>query len=130
MKRCIFPAGIRPVAPYSPGVYVEATKTLYISGQLGFLPDDPTGKALASTIEEQTDLALKNMGKVLAEVGLSFENLVSVEVLLSDMSFFGQVNGVYGKYFPKDPPSRAAYAVKGLPLNALVEIKGIAVKFD
>ena len=129
MKRCIFPQGIKPLAPYSPGVYVEATRTLYISGQLGFDPKDETGKTLAKTVAEQADLALQNVGKVLKEVGLGFENLVSVEVLLANMDDFGAVNEVYGKYFPKDPPARAAYAVKTLPLNAAVEIKGIAVKF-
>ena len=128
MKRCIFPAGIKPLAPYSPGVYVESTKTLYISGQLGFDPKD--GKVLAKTVAEQTDEALKNVGKVLAEVGLNFDNLVSVEVLLNDMADFAAMNEIYAKYFPSNPPSRAAFAVKQLPLDAKVEIKGVAVKFD
>ncbi len=49
-KRCVFPNGVVPIAPYSPGVWVERTGTLYISGQIGLLPDN---KTLAATVAEQ-----------------------------------------------------------------------------
>ena len=124
MKKGIYPAGASALAPYSPGMYVEATKTLYISGQIGIKAD---GK-LAATIQEQTSIALERMGQVLKEAGMDFENVVSTDVLVTDMANYGAVNETYAKIFTKEAPARAAYAVKELPFNALVEIKAIAVK--
>ncbi len=69
------------------------------------------------------------MGAVLKEQNLGFENVVTTDVLLVDMADYAAMNEVYAKFFPKEAPARAAYAVKGLPLGALVEIKAIAVKF-
>lgn len=126
MKRCIYPAGVVPIAPYSPGVLVSGQQTLYISGQLGFLAD---GKTLAPNVAEQTKLALERLGSVLKEAEMTFENVVSTDVLLADMEDYAAMNAEYAKFFPANAPARAAYAVKGLPLKAMVEIKAIAVKF-
>ena len=126
-KRCIFPAGVVPIAPYSPGVWVERTQTLYISGQIGLLPD---GKTLAPTVGEQTVIALEKMRAVLKEVDMTLDDVVTTDVLLTDMANYGPMNEVYGKFFSKNAPARAAYAVQGLPLGALVEIKAVAVKFN
>ncbi len=93
-KRCIFPGGVKPAFPYSPGVWVEHSQTLYISGQLGMLDDN---KTLAATVSQQTVVALERMGKILKEVGLSFENVVSAEVLLTDMDNFAAMNAEYVK---------------------------------
>lgn len=126
MKRCIWPAGAKTLAPYSPGVLVGG-KTLYISGQIGISSD---GSLVPGGIAAETTQALENMRNVLKEAGFTFDNVVSCDVLLTDMSEFGAVNDVYKTFFEVDPPSRACYAVKDLPAGALVEIKAIAVALN
>lgn len=112
------------IGPYSQAI--EANGMLFISGQI---PIDPaTGKIVEGDITEQTEQVMKNIAAILDAAGYSFENVVKSTCLLSDMSNFAAMNAVYGKYYSNEPPARAAFAVKGLPLNALIEIETIAVK--
>lgn len=112
------------IGPYSQAVEVGCT--LYISGQI---PIDPaTGKIVSGGIKEQTEQVMKNIAAILEEAGYSFDDVVKSTCLLSDMDNFAGMNEVYGKYYSKNPPARAAFAVKTLPLNVLVEIETIAVK--
>jgi 2-iminobutanoate/2-iminopropanoate deaminase len=112
------------VGPYSQAV--EANGTLYIAGQI---PVDPsTGKIVDGGIIEQTQQVMKNIAAILEEAGYSFENVVKSTCLLTDMANFADMNGVYGSYYPENQPARAAFAVKGLPLGAMIEIETIAVK--
>jgi len=112
------------IGPYSQAI--EANGMLFISGQI---PIDPaTGKLVEEDITVQTEQVMKNIGAILEAAGYTFENVVKSTCLLSDMSNFAAMNAVYGKYYQSNPPSRAAFAVKGLPLNALIEIETIAVK--
>ena len=62
------------------------------------------------------------------EAGYTYDNVVKSTCLLGDMSYFGEMNEVYAKYYKTDCPARAAFAVKGLPMGAMVEIEAIAVK--
>jgi len=71
---------------------------------------------------------IKNIGAILEEAGYSFSDVIKSTCLLSDMANFAAMNAVYGKYYTVDPPARAAFAVKELPLGVLVEIETIAVK--
>jgi len=71
---------------------------------------------------------MKNIGYILEEAGYSFKDVVKSTCLLSDMSGFAVMNEVYGEYYKEDCPARAAFAVKDLPMGALVEIETIAVK--
>jgi 2-iminobutanoate/2-iminopropanoate deaminase len=112
------------VGPYSQGV--EVGGTLYISGQV---PVDPaTKKVVEGGISEQTARVLENIGAILDEAGYVYSNVVKCTCLLSDMANFTAMNQVYARYFPENQPARAAFAVKELPLGALVEIEAIAVK--
>ena len=112
------------IGPYSQAI--EANGMLFISGQI---PIDPaTGKLVEEDITVQTERVMKNIGAILEAAGYSFENVIKSTCLLSDMSNFAAMNAVYGKYYQNSPPARAAFAVKGLPLNALIEIETIAVK--
>ncbi len=112
------------IGPYSQAI--EANGMLFISGQI---PIDPaTGKLVEEDITVQTEQVMKNIGAILEAAGYTFENVVKSTCLLSDMSNFAAMNAVYGKYYQNSPPARAAFAVKGLPLNALIEIETIAVK--
>lgn len=99
---------------------------LFISGQV---PIDPaTGKIVEGDITAQTEQVMKNIGAILEAAGYTFAHVVKSTCLLSDMSNFAAMNAVYGKYYPNEAPARAAFAVKGLPLGALIEIETIAVK--
>jgi 2-iminobutanoate/2-iminopropanoate deaminase len=112
------------IGPYSQAI--EANGMLFISGQV---PIDPaTGKIVEGDISLQTEQVMKNIGAILEAAGYHFSNVVKSTCLLSDMANFAAMNAVYGRYYQTDPPARAAFAVKGLPLNALIEIETIAVK--
>jgi 2-iminobutanoate/2-iminopropanoate deaminase len=79
-------------------------------------------------VAEQTTVALERMLEVLKAEGMNYDNVVSTDVLMTDMSNYGTINEAYAKIFTKEAPARAAYAVASLPFGALVEIKAIAVK--
>ena len=112
------------VGPYSQAV--EINGFLFISGQL---PMDPeTGKILEDNITGQTEQVMENIGAVLKKAGYSFSDVVKSTCLLSDIANFTAMNLVYEKYYPENSPARAAFAVKDLPLGALIEIETIAAK--
>ncbi|HNY02331.1 MAG TPA: RidA family protein [Bacteroidales bacterium] len=118
------PDAPKAIGPYSQAV--EANGMLFISGQI---PIDPvTGKFAEGGITEQTEQVMKNIGAILRAAGYDYSNVVKSTCLLNDMDNFAAMNAVYGKYYPTDPPARAAYAVVKLPLGALIEIETIAVK--
>ena len=112
------------VGPYSQAV--EANGTLYISGQIALDPE--TGKMVEGGIKEQTRQVMENISTILDEAGYYFKDVVKSTCLLSDISNFAAMNEIYGRYYLENPPARAAFAVKDLPLGALVEIETIAVK--
>jgi len=114
----------KAIGPYSQAV--EANGTLYISGQLPV--DVATGKFIEGGIKEQAEQVMKNIAFVLEEAGYTFDNVVKSTCLLSDIAYFGEMNEVYAKYYTENCPARAAYAVKDLPMGAMVEIETIAVK--
>jgi 2-iminobutanoate/2-iminopropanoate deaminase len=112
------------IGPYSQAV--EVNGTIYISGQV---PIDPaTAKVVEGGIVEQTKQVMKNIEAILNEAGYSFSDVVKSTCLLSDMTNFASMNEIYGSYYKENPPARAAFAVKELPLGVLVEIETIAVK--
>lgn len=125
MKKIIStPKAPAAIGPYSQAV--EVNGTLYISGQVPINPK--TGKVEASTIKEQTGQVMKNIEAILFEAGYTFSDVVKSTCLLSDMANFKAMNEVYGKYYATNPPARAAFAVKELPLGVLIEIETVAVK--
>ena len=112
------------IGPYSQAVEID--NTLYISGQVPINPE--TGKVVEGGIKEQTDQVMKNIGAILKEAGYSFSDVIKSTCLLNDMDNFKAMNEVYGKYYPENPPARAAYQVVKLPLGVMVEVETIAVK--
>jgi 2-iminobutanoate/2-iminopropanoate deaminase len=110
--------------PYSPAV--EVNNTLYVSGQIAV--DQATGKIIEGGIEAQTRQVLTNLKNVIEKGGYKLDNVVKCTVLLSDIAFYNTVNQIYMEFFPVEPPARMAFAVKDLPLGALIEIDAIAVK--
>lgn len=112
------------VGPYSQAV--EVNGVLYISGQIPI--DVSTGSFPDGGFTEQTEQVMRNIAAILNEAGYSFKDVVKSTCLLSDMSGFKEMNEVYSRYYPDNQPARAAFAVKELPLGAMVEIETIAVK--
>ncbi len=71
---------------------------------------------------------LKNIEAILQAAGYSFAEVVKSTCFLSDIANFKAMNEVYGQYYFENHPARAAFAVKDLPMGALIEIETIAVK--
>lgn len=112
----------KAIGPYSQAI--EANGMLFISGQI---PVNPVDGQIPEGIEAQTEQVMKNIGAILKEAGYGYEHVIKSTCLLSDMTNFKAMNEIYGKYYTVNPPARAAFAVKTLPLNVLVEIETIAV---
>ena len=112
------------IGPYSQAV--EVGGTLYISGQISL--DPQTMKVVEGGIQEQTVQVLKNIGAILKEAGYDYCDVEKSTCLLSDIGNFKAMNEVYGQYYSENPPARAAFAVKDLPLGVLIEIETVAAK--
>lgn len=106
------------IGPYSQAVQIN--NIIYLSGQI---PIDPsTMKLVTSSFENQAVQVFENIQAVAEEAGASLANVVNMTILLSDMSYFAQLNEVMNRYFNAPFPARAAYAVKALPMSADIEI--------
>jgi 2-iminobutanoate/2-iminopropanoate deaminase len=124
MRKAFSPDGAVAVGPYSHAV--ESGDVLYLSGQT---PIDPaTGQLVEDDIEIQTRQCFKNLFAVLESAGLSQENVVKVNVFLTDMRDFPRMNAVYREQFEPPFPARSTIGVMSLPLGARVEIEMIARK--
>ena len=113
-------------APSAIGPYSQAIvfgDMLFTSGQIPINPS--TGNIETTTIKEQTEQVMKNLGAVLTEAGTSFEKAIKTTCFLADISDFAAFNEVYAKYFT-EKPARSCVAVKELPKGALVEVEVIA----
>ena len=125
MKRIITtPNAPAAIGPYSQAV--EINDTLYISGQLPIHP--LSGKIESTTAELQTKQVFKNIAAILEAAGYTFADVVKSTVFLSDITNFAGMNEVYKKYYSSECPARSAFAVRDLPLGALVEIETIAAR--
>ena len=112
------------IGPYSQAI--EVNGTVYVSGQL---PVDPaTGEFVPGGIQELTHRSLTTLTHVLAEAGLTLDNVVKTTVFLADIEDFAAMNEVYASFFKAPFPARSAMAVKTLPKGARVEIECIAVR--
>lgn len=115
----------KPVAPYTPAVL--ANGTLYISGQIPRVPE--TGIMIKGDIKEATAQSMKNIGVLLEKNGMDFEDLVMVNIYMTDMDNYQAINEIYKTFFKNQKfPARAAIQIGRLPLDADIEISGIAVK--
>ena len=85
-----------------------------------------SGEVAGDKIETQAEQSCKNVGAILEEAGLTFDNVVKTTCFLADMADFAAFNAVYEKYFTSKP-ARSCVAVKQLPKNVLCEVEAIAV---
>lgn len=111
------------IGPYSQAI--EVGNLLFISGQI---PVNPADGTVPEGIQAQTAQSIANIKAILAEVGLTIDNVVKTTVFLADMSLFVPMNEVYAQNFTAPFPARSAVAVKELPKQVLVEIETIAAK--
>ncbi len=109
-------------APYSGAVRVG--NTLYMSGTLGLDP----GQQLPATVEAEARNVLNNMRGTLEAAGMTMDDLVSVQVFCSDVSYYDAFNQVYRTYFTREFPARAFLGAGTLLFDARFEVQGIAVK--
>ncbi|KAL5314567.1 hypothetical protein ACEPPN_017207 [Leptodophora sp. 'Broadleaf-Isolate-01'] len=101
---------------------IKCNGMVYCSGSIGM--DPISMKLVEGSIELRTEQALANLTAVLEAAGSSIDNVVKVNVFLTDMKDFAAMNGVYAKVFNKDPkPVRTCVAVHQLPLGTDVEIE-------
>lgn len=114
-----------PIGPYNQAIL--AGNTLYTSGQIALSPI--TGELVNSTIEEETTQVMDNLKAVLAEAGMTFENVIKSSIFISNMNDFTKINAVYGNYFiAETAPARETVEVANLPKFVNVEISVIAIK--
>ena len=124
MKALSTTAAPAAIGPYSQAIM--AGDTVYVSGQLPINPS--TGEFAEGGIKEQARQSLNNIKNILAEAGMTMQQVVKVTVLMTDMSDFAAVNEVYAEFFAAPYPARSAFAVAALPKGGAIEIEAVAVK--
>jgi len=112
----------KPVGPFSPAV--RDGDRVYTSGHVA--QDPATGKLIDGGMAAQTEQALRNLEVIMSAAGKSLADVVKVNVYLTDMQHFAEMNEVYAKHFVAPYPARTTVAVVALPLGAAVEIEMIA----
>ncbi|MBO5412366.1 MAG: RidA family protein [Clostridia bacterium] len=121
MKKVHTDQAPQAIGPYSQAVICGGM--VYTSGQIAINPK--SGLVETTTIVEQTEQVMQNLGAVLKASGSSFEKTVKTTCFLANISDFSAFNEVYGKYFT-GKPARSCVAVKDLPKGVLVEVEVVA----
>jgi reactive intermediate/imine deaminase len=114
-----------PDAPAAIGTYSQAVRvdnTVYLSGQIGL---DPNTMLLVEGIEAQIHRVFQNLRAVADAAGSSLDDVVKLNIYLTDLAHFGKVNEIMATYFHQPYPARAAVGVASLPRGALVEADGV-----
>lgn len=111
----------KPVGPFSPAVR-DGTR-IYTSGQVA--QDPGTGKLIQGGVAAQTEQIFQNLKVVLEAGGKSLADVVKVNVYLTDITRFAEMNEVYARHFVEPYPARTTLGVAALPLGAAVEVEMI-----
>jgi len=118
------PSAPGAIGPYS--LVTEAGGFVFLSGQVAI--DPVTGERRPDDIEIQAGQVMDNIGAVLGDVGLGYDDIVKTTIFLGDMADYPKVNEVYGRYFTGPPPARSAIQAGALPGGFLVEIEVVAAR--
>ncbi|BBP47088.1 reactive intermediate/imine deaminase [Thiosulfatimonas sediminis] len=113
-------------APQAIGTYSQAIRydnTVYLSGQIALIPE--TMQMAEGTIDVRIHQVFKNLSAVCEAAGGSLQDIVKLNIFLTDMSHFATVNEIMAQYFKEPYPARAAVAVKELPKATDVEMDGV-----
>ena len=114
-----------PIGPYNQAIKID--NMLFISGQVAMDPGN-NNELIKSSVNDETHQVMKNLSAILEEANMDFLNVVKTTIFLSDMSYFNEVNNIYGSYLKEgQEPARETVAVKTLPKEVNVEISMIAV---
>ena len=117
----------RAPGPFQGAPYNQAIRfgdLVFVAGQVGTSLE--TGQLAGSTIEEQTDETMKNLGAILEAAGSSLDKLLKTTVFLVDLGDFAGMNEVYQRHVGDRPPARSTVGINALPPGVLVEIEAIA----
>ncbi len=118
------PAAPKAIGPYSQAL--ECAGHIFLSGNL---PLDPvTGEITGGDVKTQTERVIKNIEIILKEAGLTLKDVVKTSVFMTDLTFFAEMNGVYGEFFKEPAPARTVVQVVALPKGAAIEIEAVAIK--
>jgi len=115
-------------APAAIGTYSQAVKcdnTVYLSGQIPLVPE--TMEIVAGGIEERIHQVFKNLTAVCEAAGGTLQQVVKVNIYLTDLGNFAKVNEIMAQYFEQPYPARAAIGVAQLPKDAGVEMEAVLV---
>lgn len=126
MKKAIYSdKAPKPIGPYSQAIRIRGL--LFVSGQIPM--DAKSGELIQTNISEETKKCMENIGHILQEAGMGFDNVVKASIFVKDMKKFGEVNAVYAEFFEgMIPPARETVQVSELPLSVNVEISVIAAE--
>ena len=116
-----------PNMPDSNGHYsqcIEHNGILYLSGQL---PINKESKEIPETIEEQTELVLKNVADILKEAGSNKTKVLQVRVYIPNIDLWDQVNNAYSQFFENHKPTRCIIPTNKLHFGCLIEIEVTAI---
>jgi 2-iminobutanoate/2-iminopropanoate deaminase len=104
---------------------IEVNGIVYVSGQIHI---DEAGNLIGSDIKEKTHVTMRNIEKVLSIAGLTFSDVVKMEIFLPDLSKRNDVSDAYTSYLVHPYPTRAMIGVKELPMGADIEITALAIR--
>lgn len=108
-KKIVQPKEFAAGGPFSPAVLVDGT--LYVSGQIG---RDLKTQKVPEDFDAEVRQVLDNIGIILREAKMTYADVVSVQVYMTDMSLFQRMNAVYTTYFKTDRPARTTVGVAKL----------------
>jgi 2-iminobutanoate/2-iminopropanoate deaminase len=118
------PSAPGAIGPYS--LAAEAGGFVFLSGQVAI--DPVTGERRQDDVEIQARQVMDNIGALLGDVGLGFDDIVKTTIFLGDIADYPKVNEIYGGYFSGPPPARSAVQAGALPGGFLVEIEVVAAR--
>jgi len=113
------------IGTYSQAVSVVGGTTLYLSGQIPLIPS--TMEMVSENIEDQIKQVFENLKSVCVASGGNLNDIVKLNVFLTDLTNFSKVNEIMANYFDEPYPARAAIGIKELPRAALVEMDAVMV---
>ena len=113
------------VGPYSQAVAVPAGTMVFLSGQIGLVPE--TGEMVSDKLEDQVKQAFANMQAVIDASGGRLDQIVKLTLFLTDLSQFGLVNNIMANIIPQPFPARSTVRVSSLPKGAQFEVEAVLV---
>jgi len=118
------PSAPTPLGPYSPAT--EANGFVFLSGQVGL--DPATGAPVGVEVAAQTHQTMRNIGAMLGDLGLGYQDIVKTTIFLADIADFPSVNEAYAEYVEDSRPARSTVGVAALPGGFRVEIEVVAAR--